>query len=322
MRKYLDAAEDLRRMKIFLEHRKDVLEHNKRYDKGEVSFTMNLNAYSDMSIEEFRTQMNGLTPFKNFTKYETKNYIKKANGLENHFYFRRSPIIQAITMGFASVNLPKSIDWRGKGAVTAVKDQEHCGSCWSFSTTGALEGHNFIKTGKLIPLSEQNLVDCTDPNGHSKCRGHSRHDALDWIKDHGGIETEKAYPYKGVGGSCKFDRKQSAVSLQKYVDISEGDEIKLQEAIAKYGPVSIAVDASHKSFQFYSSGIYYEPKCDSEDLNHAVLAVGYGTDKNGRDFYIVKNSWGKQWGEDGYIRMARNRHNNCGVATSGIYPVL
>lgn len=311
-------------MAIFLEHRDEIIKHNQLYDKGLVSFNMILNAYSDLTTNEFSDRMNGLSFNDTYRRFEIKNLKKRIKSQQ--YIFRSSENLEMAepsAFSHAKVSLPKSIDWRQKGAVTAVKDQgDDCGSCWSFSTTGALEGQHFRKTGKLISLSEQNLIDCTNPHGYSKCSGRSRHDAFEWIKDHGGIETEKSYPYKGVGGSCKYERKCAAATLRKYVDIRKGDEKKLQEAIATIGPISIAVDASHRSFQFYSSGIYYEPKCKPDKMDHAVLVVGYGTDRHDRDFYIVKNSWGKHWGESGYMRMSRNRRNNCGVATSGIYPIV
>lgn len=311
-------------MAIFLEHRNEIIKHNQLYDKGLVSFNMILNAYSDLTTNEFSDRMNGLSFNDTYRRFEIKNLKKRIKSQQ--YIFRSSENLEMAepsAFSHAKVSLPKSIDWRQKGAVTAVKDQgDDCGSCWSFSTTGALEGQYFRKTGKLISLSEQNLIDCTNPHGYSKCSGRSRHDAFEWIKDHGGIETEKSYPYKGVGGSCKYERKCAAATLRKYVDIRKGDEKKLQEAIATIGPISIAVDASHRSFQFYSSGIYYEPKCKPDKMDHAVLVVGYGTDRHDRDFYIVKNSWGKHWGESGYMRMSRNRRNNCGVATSGIYPIV
>lgn len=311
-------------MAIFLEHRDEIIKHNQLYDKGLVSFNMILNAYSDLTTNEFSDRMNGLSFNDTYRRFEIKKLKKR---IKSHQYIFRSSenleMAEPSAFSHAKVSLPKSIDWRQKGAVTAVKDQgDDCGSCWSFSTTGALEGQHFRKTGKLISLSEQNLIDCTNPHGYSKCSGRSRHDAFEWIKDHGGIETEKSYPYKGVGGSCKYERKYAAATLRKYVDIRKGDEKKLQEAIATIGPISIAVDASHRSFQFYSSGVYYEQKCKPDKMDHAVLVVGYGTDRHDRDFYIVKNSWGKHWGESGYMRMSRNRRNNCGVATSGIYPIV
>lgn len=224
-------------------------------------------------------------------------------------------------MQLANVVLPKSIDWRSKGAVTDVEEQGKCGSCWAFSTIGALESQQFRKTGRLIQLSPQNLVDCA--NNKHKCDGQTRHKAMDYIK-HNGVETERMYPYRAHSGRCKYNRKRSAATLKGYRDLPEGDETRLQQAIADIGPISVCVDASHKSFQQYSGGIYYEPKCGSEDedLDHAVLVVGYGTDANGKDYYIIKNSWGTDWGEKGYMKLARNRNNHCGVATIATYPIV
>lgn len=225
----------------------------------------------------------------------------------------------------ASTILPKYVDWRKKGAVTKVKRQGECGSCWTFATTGALEGQIFRKTGHLVSLSEQNLLDCVYPNldNEEKCGGGSRYKAFEYIKKNG-IDTERSYPYREHGGSCKFNKMNSVTTVKAHRDIPEGDELRLQQAIASIGPIAVAVDASDESFQHYSSGIYYERNCrtKSHDLTHDMLAVGFGTDKRGKEYYIVKNSYGKEWGENGYMKMARNRKNNCGIATVATYPVI
>lgn len=223
----------------------------------------------------------------------------------------------------ANVEIPVSIDWRELGAVTNVKNQKHCGSCWSFASTGGLEGQMFRKTGVLESLSEQNLIDCSKSYNNEGCNGGLMGQTYQYIIDNGGIDSEESYPYESINSTCRYDPKNSVATVSGFVNIERGNEDKLTSAIATVGPIPIAIDASHSSFQLYKSGVYYNsPHCSSTFLDHAVLAVGYGTDDSGQDYYIVKNSWGTGWGENGYIKMARNRHNHCGVATSAVYPLV
>jgi len=210
------------------------------------------------------------------------------------------------------------INWAAKGAVTPIKNQGQCGSCWSFSTTGSVEALNFIYTGNLISLSEQNLMDCSTSYGNQGCNGGLMDNAFRYIIANNGIDREADYPYQGVQGTCQFNSAWTGASMKNYQDCTSGDEGDLTNHINTQ-PVSVAIDASHSSFQLYSSGIYYEPACSSTALDHGVLAIGYGSD-NG-DYYIVKNSWGTSWGLSGYIWMSRNRGNNCGIATSASVPL-
>jgi len=213
-------------------------------------------------------------------------------------------------------SLPKSVDWRDKGAVTAVKDQGQCGSCWSFSASGALEGANFIKNGKLVSLSEQHFVDC-DNNGDHGCHGGLMDNAFEWAQKNGGVCSEEEYPYEGKSGLCK-NRKcgEKYAAPKSFTDVKENSDTALMSALAKQ-PVAVAIEADQKEFQLYKSGVF-TADCGTQ-LDHGVLAVGYGTDdKAGGDYWIVKNSWGSSWGEDGYIRLARGssvdqKEGQCGI---------
>jgi len=215
-----------------------------------------------------------------------------------------------------------TVDWRGKGAVTAIKNQGQCGSCWSFSTTGSTEGAHFLKTGNLVSLSEQNLVDCSGSYGNQGCDGGLMDQAFQYIIANKGIDTEASYPYKAVQGTCAYNAANSAATLSSYQDVTTGDENALAVAVQQQ-PVSVAIDASHISFQLYHSGIYHSILCSTTKLDHGVLAVGFGTDTDSkRNYWIVKNSWGTSWGQEGYIYMSKDRDNNCGIATSASYPIV
>ncbi|KAG5877276.1 hypothetical protein JTB14_038312 [Gonioctena quinquepunctata] len=290
-------------MKIFMENAHKVAKHNKLFAMGLVSYKLGINKYADMLHHEFIQTLNGFN--------KTKNMLRGADMDESVTFIRP-----------ANVELPEEVDWRQNGAVTAIKDQGHCGSCWSFSATGSLEGQHFRKSGKLVSLSEQNLVDCSKKYGNNGCNGGLMDNAFRYIKDNGGIDTEATYPYKADDEKCHYSSKNKGATDRGFVDIESGNELDLKSAVATIGPVSVAIDASHQSFQLYSEGVYSDPQCSSTELDHGVLVVGYGTDAKGQDYWIVKNSWGTSWGQQGYIKMARNQDNLCGIATQASYPLV
>lgn len=210
------------------------------------------------------------------------------------------------------VYLPVSVDWTTQGAVTGVKDQGNCGSCWSFSATGALEGAYKIKYGTLISFSEQNLVSCDKID--SACNGGLMDNAFTWTKSNGGLCTESGYPYTsgttGQKGTCITTcSKNVNVAPKSYTDVAKNSDSALMTAIANQ-PVSIAIQANQPDFQLYKSGVL-TGTCGS-NLDHGVLAVGYGTWTDGTDYYKVKNSWGTGWGMGGYILIQRGKNQQCG----------
>jgi cathepsin L len=215
-----------------------------------------------------------------------------------------------------------TVDWRNKNVVTGIKNQGQCGSCWSFSTTGSTEGAHALPTGNLVSLSEQNLVDCSSAYGNEGCNDGLMDNAFKYIIANKGIDTEASYPYQGVQGTCQYNAANSGATISSYTDVTSGSETALATAVTQQ-PVSVAIDASHTSFQLYTSGIYHDIFCSSTKLDHGVLAVGFGTDTtDNRNYWIVKNSWGTTWGMAGFIYMSKDRNNNCGIATAASFPTV
>ena len=208
-------------------------------------------------------------------------------------------------------------DWTGK-AVTDVKNQAQCGSCWAFSATGGAEGAYAIANGTIKSFSEQQLVDCAGGSyGNQGCNGGLMDQAFDYMKDNG-IQLESSYQYTARDGTCRADPSLMAFKIDSYTDVPQDDNSELIKAIYA-APVSVAI-AVDFYFQAYTGGIYNHWSCGT-GLDHGVLAVGYGSD-NGQDFYKVKNSWGTSWGEEGYIRFARKDSGvgMCGITRQASYP--
>ncbi|KAL6044180.1 hypothetical protein STEG23_019860, partial [Scotinomys teguina] len=288
--------EEVRRL-IWEKNLKFVMLHNLEYSMGMHSYDLGMNHLGDMTSEEVTSLMSSLRVPSQWQK----NGTYKAN---------------------PNQKLPDSLDWRDKGCVTEVKYQGSCGSCWAFSAVGALEAQLKLKTGKLVSLSAQNLVDCSteEKYGNKGCQGGFMTEAFQYIIDNGGIESDASYPYQATDGKCHYDSKNRAATCSRYIQLPFGDEEALKEAVATKGPVSVGIDASHTSFFLYRSGVYDDPSC-TDNVNHGVLVVGYGS-LDGKDYWLVKNSWGLHFGDQGYIRMARNNKNLCGIASYGSYPEI
>ncbi|KAM6435749.1 cathepsin S isoform 2-T2 [Liasis olivaceus] len=200
-------------------------------------------------------------------------------------------------------------------------DMYACGACWAFSAVGALEAQLKIKTGKLVSLSPQNLVDCSNFYGNHGCNGGYMTAAFQYIIDNHGINSEASYPYTAKDGQCRYNPAERAATCSQYVLLPSGSELFLKDALAKTGPVSVAINANQPTFFLYKQGVYNDPRCTADHINHAVLVIGYGTE-NGMDYWLVKNSWGVNFGHQGYIKVARNQGNRCGIASYGSYPLI
>ncbi|XP_030250979.1 cathepsin L1-like [Sparus aurata] len=293
---YQNEVEEVSRRELWEENLMLITKHNLEASMGLHTYEMGMNYMGDLTPEEF---------LQSYATYIPPTDIPRAPSPFN---------------GTSSPRVPGTIDWRKKGYVTKVKNQGRCGSCWAFSAVGALEGQLFKKTGKLVDLSPQNLVDCSFKYGNLGCKHGWAHKAFQYVMDNQGIDSEASYPYTGRESKCSYDSRYRAANCSQYYFLPQGDERALKQALATIGPISVAIDSSRNGFQFYKRGVYTDPSC-AKETNHVVLAVGYGT-LNGQDYWLVKNSWGTNWGEEGYIRMARNKNDQCGIAMYACYPTM
>ena len=297
-KQYKTVEETENRFHIFRANLRNIILHNLDHTQN---FTMGVNPFTDLTPQEFKDQYVGGMKAR-VGSYNCKPFSSAASGA------------------------PLSMDWRQKGAVTSVKDQGQCGSCWAFSSTGAIEGAWAIATGELLDLSEQELVDCATgvSYGSHSCNGGQMDGAFKFVMEHGQC-VYSAYPYTSgktkTAGSCQTC--MAVAHLSACLDVKPNDQISLKGAVAQQ-PVAIAISADTQLFQSYASGVITSPACYTS-LDHGVLIVGYGTE-NGQDYWLVKNSWSDSWGEKGYVKIARSSSTNdpgvCGIAMDPSFPVV
>jgi C1A family cysteine protease len=295
-KKYSSNGEQDLRFDIFRKNLRNVEQHNKRNDS---TFTMKINHFSDLHPEEFKSQYIG-------------------NGIQ--LSDKTTKCLPFIPL---QKNMNDTVDWRTNNAVTPVKNQGQCGSCWAFSSTGAMEGAWYIAKNKRVSLSEQQLIDCSKKYDNKGCHGGLMDNAFLFTIDNA-ICSEEEYPYtasSSVAPSCK---KCSPISFfTNCYDVEANNQIQLQYAVSMT-PVSIAIEADTTLFQSYSSGVITDETCGT-NLDHGVLIVGYGIESN-IPYWLVKNSWGTEWGDEGYVKIKRSSSTNdkgiCGIAMTPSFPTV
>jgi len=281
-----------RRFNVF----KQNLHYIRTQNQKNNSFTLALNEFAAETPEEFRTRLG-------------------YRHIEAPFAFNK--LVDSSIHKHHKVAAGGAVDWRTQNAVTPVKNQGQCGSCWAFSATGGIEGRVAVATGTLTSLSEQELVDCSQAQGNEGCNGGLMNQGFEYVIGNKGLSTESDYPYTAQDGTCHASGNNHVSPISSYSNIKVGSEADLLTAVTA-GPVSIAIEADQMAFQFYSKGVF-DAQC-GQNLDHGVLVVGYGTD-SGKDYWTVKNSWGAAWGESGYIRLVRGK-NQCGLTNAASYPVV
>jgi len=306
-KRHFGESEENQRKKIFSDNLHKIAAHNMEARQGKQTFTMGLNEFTDKTTEEM-SKMKGYRPATSTSAVRSSRAKRQAL---MPTYYNTVPVS----------DLPATVDWVDQGWVGPVQDQGQCGSCWAFSAAASLSAQYYNKTKTFVLLSEQNLVDCTPYLGNVGCKGGAFQYAFEYVMDVG-IDSLASYPYTAVDGTCVYSAANSVTMDNGWRNIVTYSEAALQQAVTEVGPVSVGINAGLESFQMYEGGVYAPSGCDPNALDHAVVVVGYGVTDEGQAYWLIQNSWGTSWGMEGFMMMARNDNNMCGIASDAGFPVI
>ncbi|XP_017155366.1 cathepsin L1 [Drosophila miranda] len=292
---YSRNFDETRSLKAFEVNYKIIKDHNKNYQDGQTTFRLATNIMADMSTEGY-----------------LKNFLRLLKSQSNVADDNIAEIVGSSQM----TNIPESLDWRRKGFTTPSQNQQSCGSCYAFSIAESIEGQIFKRTGKILSLSEQQIVDCSVSHGNQGCTGGSLRNTLKYLQSTGGIMRSDDYKYVSKKGKCQFVSDLSVVNITSWAILPVNNEQAIQAAVAHIGPIAVSINATPRTFQLYSDGVYDDASCVSTSVNHAMLVIGFG-----KDFWILKNWWGDRWGESGYMRLKKGI-NLCGIANYAAYAIV
>jgi len=294
---YYDEHDESFRKSVFAANLNKIRSHNAEADAGKHTYTLGMNEFGDMTWEEFHARYTGFNRNASLEEDRPKKF-----------------------QDLSHVKVAESVDWVESGAVTGVKNQGSCGSCWSFSSTGGVEGAWFLAKNQLVSLSEQQLMDCSKAEGNKGCEGGLMDNAFKYYVNTKGACTEESYPYEMKDHFFCQSSCEAVATIDDYSDVEQSEE-GLAKALSQQ-PVSVAIEADQDAFQLYKDGVM-TGTCGTK-LDHGVLAVGYGS-MGENQYWKVKNSWGTSWGMDGYILLEKGKDQEggqCGILLSASYPVV
>ncbi|KAL6053208.1 Cathepsin K [Balamuthia mandrillaris] len=299
-KEYETHTELVNRYEIWKQNKEYIMKYN-RFQTELTGVQLEMNEFGDISPEEFHAEYTGF-------------------GVDGQLLHLRLPQLKPAKESKIMSGLPPSVDWRAKGIVTGVKNQLKCASAWAFAAVGAVESAYARVNNLLQTLSEQHVVDCGEKYGSKGCRGGTPLNAFEFARDRG-ILRQLTYPYNGTQAECAYPKSSVVTTIDAFEEIPMGSEATLTRVVASVGPVAVGIDATNRAFQFYRSGIFRDYNCARNTPSHAMLLVGYGSDAD-KDYWILKNSFGTEWGDGGYFYLSRNEDNMCGIASAASFPVI